>query len=63
MSEVNSGKVYLTRERLIEMERELKELKSNGRKDMAQKIAESARLWGLERECGVTMLQRSAAAS
>ena len=41
MSEVNSGKVYLTRERLIEMERELKELKSNGRKDMAQKIAEA----------------------
>jgi transcription elongation factor GreA len=41
MSEVNSGKVYLTRERLIEMERELKELKSNGRKDMAQKIADA----------------------
>jgi transcription elongation factor GreA len=41
MSEVNSGKVYLTRERLIEMERELKELKSHGRKDMAQKIAEA----------------------
>ena len=41
ISEVNSGKVYLTRERLIEMERELKELKSNGRKDMAQKIAEA----------------------
>ncbi len=41
MGEVKNGKVYLTRERLIEIERELKELKSNGRADMAQKIAEA----------------------
>ncbi|MFZ1978001.1 MAG: transcription elongation factor GreA [Bacteroidota bacterium] len=41
MEEVKNGKVYLTRERLIEIERELKELKSNGRAEMAQKIAEA----------------------
>ncbi|HVN49407.1 MAG TPA: transcription elongation factor GreA [Bacteroidota bacterium] len=40
MSESN-GKVYLTREKLIEIENELKELKSNGRADMASKIAEA----------------------
>jgi transcription elongation factor GreA len=40
MSE-SSGKVYLTREKLIEIENELKELKSNGRADMAAKIAEA----------------------
>ena len=37
--------VYLTRERLIELEDELKELKTNGRKEMAQIIAE-ARSYG-----------------
>ncbi|MBP8975651.1 MAG: transcription elongation factor GreA [Bacteroidetes bacterium] len=36
-----NGKVYLTRERLVEMENELKELKTNGRSEMAQKIAEA----------------------
>jgi len=33
--------VYLTRERLIELEQELHQLKSNGRKVMAQKIADA----------------------
>lgn len=33
--------VYLTRERLVELEKELKELKINGRKEIAQKIAEA----------------------
>src|SRR5512135_252945 len=33
--------VYLTRERLVELEKELKELKTNGRKEIAQKIAEA----------------------
>ncbi len=33
--------VYLTRERLVELEKELRELKTNGRKDMAQRIAEA----------------------
>lgn len=33
--------VYLTRERLIELEKELQEMKSNGRKEMAAKIAEA----------------------
>ena len=33
--------VYLTRERLSELEQELRELKTNGRKSMAQKIAEA----------------------
>ncbi len=33
--------VYLTRERLVEMERELRELKTNGRKQVAQRIAEA----------------------
>ncbi|MFA8343968.1 MAG: transcription elongation factor GreA [Rhodothermaceae bacterium] len=37
--------VYLTRERLKELEDELKELKTNGRKEMAQIIAE-ARSYG-----------------
>lgn len=31
--------VYLTQERLIELEKELKELKTTGRKEMAEKIA------------------------
>ncbi len=33
--------VYLTRERLVEMERELRDLKTNGRKQIAQKIADA----------------------
>ncbi len=33
--------VYLTRERLIELEKELQEMKTNGRKKMASKIAEA----------------------
>ena len=33
--------VYLTRERLVEIEHELRELKTNGRKLIAQKIAEA----------------------
>ena len=31
--------VYLTKERLVEIEKELKEMKTNGRKEMADKIA------------------------
>jgi len=41
----NNGKIYLTRERLVELEQELRELKKNGRADVAQKIAE-ARSYG-----------------
>ena len=33
--------VYLTRERLVEIEQELRDLKTNGRKVMAQKIADA----------------------
>jgi transcription elongation factor GreA len=33
--------VYLTRERLFELEKELQEMKNNGRKEMARKIAEA----------------------
>ncbi len=33
--------VYLTRERLVEMEKELREMKTNGRKSVAAKIAEA----------------------
>ena len=33
--------VYLTRERLVEIERELRDLKTNGRKQVAQKIADA----------------------
>lgn len=33
--------VYLTRERLVEIEQELRDLKTNGRKTIAQKIAEA----------------------
>jgi transcription elongation factor GreA len=33
--------VYLTRERLLELEKELKEMKTNGRKDIAKRIAEA----------------------
>jgi len=40
-----SNFIYLSRERLIELEKELNELKTNGRKQMAQRIAE-ARSYG-----------------
>ncbi len=40
MSE-NNGRIYLTRERMKEMEEELKQLKTAGRAEMAQKIAEA----------------------
>jgi transcription elongation factor GreA len=33
--------VYLTRERLIELEKELKEMKTSGRKEIARRIAEA----------------------
>lgn len=33
--------VYLTRERIVEIEKELKEMKTEGRKKMAEKIAEA----------------------
>jgi transcription elongation factor GreA len=33
--------IYLTRERLVEMENELRDLKTNGRKTIAQKIADA----------------------
>jgi len=33
--------VYLTKERLVELEKELKEMKTTGRKEMAAKIAEA----------------------
>jgi len=39
MTEANF--VYLTQERLLELEKELRELKSNGRKEIAAKIAEA----------------------
>jgi transcription elongation factor GreA len=41
MGEHNNGKVYLTRERLRELENELRELKVQGRAEIAQKIAEA----------------------
>ncbi len=37
----DQGFVYLTKERLLELEKELKELKTNGRKEIANKIAEA----------------------
>lgn len=36
-----SDTIYLTRERLVELEEELRELKTNGRKRMAQAIADA----------------------
>ncbi len=36
-----SETVYLTRERLVQMEQELRELKTNGRKSVAMKIADA----------------------
>jgi transcription elongation factor GreA len=41
MDDHNNGKVYLTREKLTELEHELREMKTNGRADMAAKIAEA----------------------
>jgi transcription elongation factor GreA len=41
MGENNNGKVYLTREKLVELERELHEMKSTGRSEIAAKIAEA----------------------
>ena len=41
MSENNNGKVYLTREKLTELEHELHEMKMSGRAEMAAKIAEA----------------------
>jgi len=38
---IESNFVYLTQERLVELEKELKDLKTNGRKDIASKIAEA----------------------
>jgi transcription elongation factor GreA len=38
---MSKGFVYLTKERLIELEKELQELKTNGRKEIASKIAEA----------------------
>ncbi len=38
---IETNFVYLTQERLLELERELKELKSSGRKEIARKIAEA----------------------
>lgn len=42
---MSANTVYLSKERLQEIEKELHELKTNGRKEMAQKIAE-ARSYG-----------------
>lgn len=41
MGDSNNGKIYLTRERIIELEQELHEMKSNGRTEIAAKIAEA----------------------
>ncbi|MCS7053467.1 MAG: transcription elongation factor GreA [Ignavibacterium sp.] len=35
------GFVYLTRERLLELEKQLQEMKTNGRKEIARRIAEA----------------------
>jgi transcription elongation factor GreA len=37
----NHEPIYLTRERLVELERDLRELKTDGRKTIAQKIADA----------------------
>ena len=57
MTESN-GKVYLTREKLIEIENELKELKSNGRADMAAKIAEARGYGDLSENAEYQMQQK-----
>jgi transcription elongation factor GreA len=41
MNDSNNGFVYLTRERLVELEKELHQLKVSGRKEIAGKIAEA----------------------
>lgn len=41
MGEKNNSNVYLTRERVVELEAELRDLKINGRTEIAQKIAEA----------------------
>ena len=41
MDNQNNGTVYLTRERLVEIEKELRGLKRDGRAEMAAKIAEA----------------------
>jgi transcription elongation factor GreA len=41
MGESNNGKVYLTREKLVELEHDLHEMKSSGRAEIAAKIAEA----------------------
>jgi len=41
MPDTNNGTIYLTRERLVELETELRHLKTHGRAEMAQKIAEA----------------------
>jgi len=41
MDDHNNGKVYLTREKLTELEHELHEMKTRGRADIAAKIAEA----------------------
>jgi transcription elongation factor GreA len=41
MGDNNNGKVYLTREKVTELEHELHEMKTNGRAEMAAKIAEA----------------------
>lgn len=41
----DNGSIYLTRERLVEIEQELRDLKINGRAEIAQKIAD-ARSYG-----------------
>ena len=37
----DQGFVYVTKERLVELEKELQEMKINGRKEMARKISEA----------------------
>jgi transcription elongation factor GreA len=41
MNDSNNGYVYLTRERLVELEKELHQLKISGRQEIASKIAEA----------------------
>lgn len=41
MGENNNGKIYLTREKLIELEHDLRQMKSSGRAEIAAKIAEA----------------------
>jgi len=37
----DAGFVYVTKDRLVEIEKELQEMKNNGRKEIARKIAEA----------------------